>query len=504
MADTAAARASDTIVRRIVRVRRLPSAMQRVTGELNVAHALRPLDSTLAIRVMDQRGRELSNVRVSWTLANAGDGAQLRLINARTDSLGISRAAFTPGRTAITQTVAADVERVGRISFHVTVPAASIRLVAAEPSFWSGDLQTVAAELRDAAGTILAAGPLVWGSTDSTILAVHSSDATRAVVRGMLAGAAELVAWIEPGTIRGSARLSVKPEVSGTFVTLDGKAVPPLLLEVRSGTLIDSIAVTESRFRTRIDLPSGDAELRATPLGVTTHHAARIRVTVPRALQRMRIALVPTTWRIDTGTYAGQSVPIDAAAAMRRSPGGAAFWRLPPDRGRTPALLGWPESAFPLRVAFNRGRSHDPISASDSAEFWEIAEQLQRDLGGRFFVPAQMTGDSIPTGVVTVEVAGGSMEGHTFVTWNEGGDIYDGVLMFQRASTLRGAHVVTHELLHLLGFGHATSFRSVSRAGAFFELRLTPEDVAYAQVAMRLRRLQGQSGARPGLPVTSP
>jgi hypothetical protein len=119
-------------------------------------------------------------------------------------------------------------------------------------------------------------------------------------------------------------------------------------------------------------------------------------------------------------------------------------------------------------------------------------------------VPAQMTGDSIPTGVVTVEVAGGSMEGHTFVTWNEGGDIYDGVLMFQRASTLRGAHVVTHELLHLLGFGHATSFRSVSRAGAFFELSLTPEDVAYAQVAMRLRRLQGQSGARPGLPVTSP
>jgi hypothetical protein len=350
---------------------------------------------------------------------------------------------------------------------------------------------------------MLAGGPLVWRSTDSTILVVHSSDATRATIRGMRAGAAELVAWIEPGTVRGSARLSVKPEVSGSFVTLDGKTVPPLLLEVRSGALIDSIPVAESQFTKRIDLPSGDAELRATPVGESPYHPARIRVTTPRGLQQMRIALVPTTWRIDTGTHAGQTVPIDAAAAMRRSPGGAAFWRLSPDRGRAPALLGWPEPAFPLRLAFNRQRSRDPITAADSAEFWKIAEQMQHDLGGRFFAPAQTTGDGIAPGVVSVEIAGGSAAGHTFVTWHESGDVYDGVLMFQRASTLRSAHVVTHELLHLLGFGHSTSFRSVSRAGAFSELRLTLEDVAYAQVAMRLRRLQGQSGARPGLPVTS-
>ena len=504
--DSTSAGAPDTVVRRVIRVIRHASAMQRVTGELNTKHALRPLDSALAIRVMDNRGAEMANVRVAWTLLSPGDGAQLRIINARTDSLGISRASFTPGSTAIPQTVVAEVQNVGKISFAVSVPVASIGLVADEKAFWSGDAAVVSAELRDAQGGVLTGGPVVWGTTDSTVLLVTSGGVARATVLGKLPGSADVVAWIEPGNVRAHARLTVKPIVSGSFVTLEGAAVPPMRLEVRSGSLIDTLPVVDGRFSRRIDLPSTDVELRATPLAAT-HHPAIVRILTTRALQDMRIALVPSSWRIDGGTYQGRTVPVDAAGALRRPAASGSFWRLAPLSGRGPArVIGWPEDAFPLRIAFHRARSREPIVATDSVAFWRIAEQMERDLGSRLFVPAELPGDSIPPGLVTVEISADAGAGHTFVTWNESGDAYQGVVMFRRETTLRDAHVVTHELLHLLGFGHATSFPSVVQASTDIVAspRLTPEDVAHAQVAMRLRRLQRATGALAGLPASSP
>lgn len=219
----------------------------------------------------------------------------------------------------------------------------------------------------------------------------------------------------------------------------------------------------------------------------------------------LTIALVPTVWRIDAGTYTGREIPIDAASALRRASASAGFWRLTPFSGGPPQqLIGWPEEALPIRIAFNHGRTRERITSEDSVAFWKHAEEMHRDLGARFFVAAELSSDTVPSGVVTVAIGTDAAEGHTFVTWNDAGDVYDGVLMFHRAATLRNAHVVTHELLHLLGFGHARSFASVSQATSGTEPRLTPEDVAYTQVAMRLRRLQRRTGARPGLPTANP
>jgi hypothetical protein len=500
LADTATV--SDTVVRRVARVTRSASAIQRVTGAIDAALASRPLDSTLAVRVMDQRGRDLAGVSVSWTVHNPADGSMLRVIDARTDSLGVSRAEFTPGRTAMSQTVVAEARGVGRIIFAVSVPVASIRIIVESSALWSGEDASVSTELHDPAGVRLSDGALGWGTTDSTILAMVSSDASRARVRGRLAGAASIVAWAEPGKVRDSALMVVKPLVSGAFVTIDGSQVPPMRLRIRAGAVEDSIPVANARYAKRVQLPfySG-VELLAMPEGVHPSHAVQIRMTSPRALQSMTIALVPTTWRIDAGTFAGQSIDIDATRALRRASGSGGFWRLTPVTGPGPvALIGWPEEAWPLRIAFNHQRAREPITPEDSVEFWKIAEQMHRDLGMRVFVPAQLAGDTVPPGIIPVDIGTDAGEGHTFVTFDAAGDVYDGVLMFRRAATLRNSHVVTHELLHLLGFGHATSFRSVAQAVSGTEPRLTPEDVAYTQVAMRLRRLQRNAGARPGLP----
>ncbi|MGH7678847.1 MAG: hypothetical protein ACRENU_10300, partial [Gemmatimonadaceae bacterium] len=491
--------ASDTVVRRVARFVREPSAIQRVTGALLPLYAERPLDSLLAVRVMDARGRELGGVPVTWALVTPAEGARLRVITGRTDTAGISASQLIPGRTGNRQVVVAEVEQVGRITFEVSVRVESIRLAADSAALWSGGDLDVSAQLRDEAGTILSGGPLVWGVTDSSVLAV-SGGPTSATVRGRRAGRADVVAWIEPGQVRGNARLTVRPVLSGTIVTLDGGPVPPLVLTVRSGAAFDTIPVATARFRKQVELPDADVDLAVAPLSDAGYHAGTVRVTTPQALQDLSIALVPKTWRVTGGAYHGREVPIDPPGALRRPSGSAGFWRLAPLDARAPTqVLGWEESAFPLRIAFHRQRSREPITPADSVEFWRVVEQMERDIGQRLFTPAQMPADSMTPGVVTVEIMADGAEGHTFVTWNQSGDAYDGVLMFRRAQTLRDPHVVTHELLHLLGFGHATAFRSVSQQGSA-ESRLTPEDVAHAQIAMGLRRLQREIGARAALP----
>lgn len=501
--DTSAVTAPDTIVRRVVRVLRRASAMQRVTGVVPVRRALEPLDSILAIRVFDQRGAELSGVQVRWVLASAGDGAQLRPINTRTDSLGLSRVAFTPGRSASPQGPIAEVKDVGRIDFAVTVPVSSVRVVAERSVLWSGEEHIVGAVLTDDAGSELAGGALSWGTTDTTVLRIHAVDSLHARVTGVHAGGATLLGWM--GMTRGSVHLSVRPVVTGRFVTLDGGPLPRLRMEIRSGSLRDSVSVERGQFEKRIALPpETDVDVRAAPVDDAAFHEVHLLLMSQRQLRDLRIALVPTSWHIDAGTYEGRSMAIDAARAMRRTASGAPFWRLAPVSGRGPRkILGWREPDLPLRVAFDRRRSGERIASDDSISFWNIAAQMERDLGATLFVPGDMHGDTSRADVVRIEITSQAADGHTFVSWDQSGDINDGVMQFRHTATLHDPHVVTHELLHLLGFGHSTSWTTVSQPMGGREPRLTPEDVAYVQVAMRLRRLQGETGARPGLPVAT-
>jgi hypothetical protein len=270
--------------------------------------------------------------------------------------------------------------------------------------------------------------------------------------------------------------------------------------------LRDSIPVQGGQFRARIELAgSQSVDVNATPLTADhAYHDVHVRVQTARQLQQLDIALVPTSWRVDTGRYAGRDVSIDAARALRRI-GNTGFWRMVPVSGTAPKkLLGWRESDLPLRLGFDRARSFGSITAEDSVRFWSIAAQMEQDLGARLFVPAEIAGDPGAGNLIPVVVSVQSSEGHTFVAWTQTGDANDGIVLFRSTATLRDAHVVTHELLHLLGFGHTSAWPTVATPDVGREARLTVEDVAYVQLAMRLRRVQQESGARPGLPMAIP
>src|SRR5439155_26971629 len=151
--------------------------------------ALEPLDSALVVQVLDQRGSEIANVGVRWSM-NAGVGAVLRVVNATTDSAGLSRALFTPGRTADPQVVTAQVSRVGHIDFSVSIPPARIALDPERLTVWSDDDAIVAARLSDASGVYLPGGTVSWTSSDTSTLRVQAKDHLHARALGVSAGSA--------------------------------------------------------------------------------------------------------------------------------------------------------------------------------------------------------------------------------------------------------------------------------------------------------------------------
>lgn len=480
-----------------------PSAIQRATGILSPTAALQPLDSMLRVRVLDERGAELSGVTVQWTLENAGQGTALRVVNAITDSLGLSRAELTPGRSANPQSAIAAVKDVGRIPFTVTIPAAHVRILPAQVSLWSGDDTVLSAELRDRNGVVLAGGAVLWATNDTTVARVVSDSSVRAPLQGRLAGTTRVVAWVGDGKVRGTGEVIVRPVIAGRFITADGGAVPALRLEVVAGDRRDSIAVRDAAFAARVPIPAdADVVFNASAVDSGAYHDVAVRVHDERALQGLVIALVPKQYRIDAGDHRGQVVQIDAAAAMQRVGRSAPFWRLVPYSGTAlRKLLGWRDDHLPLRIAFDRGQTATPISADDSTAFWQIADAMERDLGRPLFDPADLRTDTAIASVIRVRITQQSPEGHTFVSWTQAGDANDGLVRFARASLLRDSHVVTHELTHLLGFGHSVSWPTISQPRGGGQRRLTPQDVGYIQMAMKLRRLQETTGAVPGLPL---
>lgn len=186
-------------------------------------------------------------------------------------------------------------------------------------------------------------------------------------------------------------------------------------------------------------------------------------------------------WSIRGGSYAGQSVRIDPSLASRRS---SRFLRLARPRGDV-RYVGWNPSKLPAHVAFRRGSG---ISESDSTAFWAILRQMESDIGMRLFEPAVLFDDDDPANVIIVATKSMAREdGLTMVTWGASGSLYDARVYLRSLETLRSPRIVTHEMMHSLGFGHTSAWASVMNSGGSAPSRLTLEDVAYAQFAIDAR-----------------
>lgn len=253
----------------------------------------------------------------------------------------------------------------------------------------------------------------------------------------------------------------------------------------------------------RVDCDSLDIRLDASGELPRRYHVARLRVPVPApsdtaGAETIRVLLVPTAFTIAGGSYAGTNVPIAVDAALAGPREHARYWRVSRSESGHGVPIGWPEERFPLPVAVI-GR-FSALRSADSASFWAIARQLERDFGRTLFRPisidsAQSEGWSVTLSLNPEE----DTPGITFITYDGRADLFDATIAIRSSLLLSDQGVVTHELLHALGFGHAVGWHSVMSSSYQSAARATASDVAYAQLFYRLRRVHIEQRATHGI-----
>jgi hypothetical protein len=343
----------------------------------------------------------------------------------------------------------------------------------------------------------------------------------------------------EPGGATASTEILIAVEAAfvleGSLEPLPGRAVPPLEVRTMSGGF-DAVAdvALDGTFQITIPEPGALDSLvvlvDARDLAARTHFPIYINFggTVPESaswlapdvapdtvLHHIRAALVPLTWTIENGPYAGQEVEISLAAATERARDGGSFiWSQ--DIG-TLIDAAWPADLLPLPVAFHYDSSDLPITPEDSIAFWEATDRLQEHYGQTLFEPAVLPpgagvqvgmGVQVPEWVtIRVDAALATAGAVAYPYWtrrNPGPhgwsltdgtvgqvQLWAGAVVFGHASGLSNHWLVMHEMAHIFGLGHTCAWPSIlggSNSGCPGHEVASPEDVAYEQ----LKRAVGQ------------
>ena len=195
-----------------------------------------------------------------------------------------------------------------------------------------------------------------------------------------------------------------------------------------------------------------------------------------------------TVWTIEAGPYAGLRIPLHFEAAFGARGKREHFWRLTSGTRDTGAIVGWRSTRYPIPIAFRHQGFSRAISPSDSVGFWSIITQMNADFGVDLFRPATVRNED-PPDVIVIDLGDmRNVDGLSRETWTPWGELFDVRVTFHDAATLHDRRVVTHEMMHALGFGHTTVWKSVLSARQSSDAdRVTPEDVAYAELAMSSR-----------------
>jgi hypothetical protein len=133
----------------------------------------------------------------------------------------------------------------------------------------------------------------------------------------------------------------------------------------------------------------------------------------------------------------------------------------------TPQL--WPEAQLPIPVAFNRAASAGTITDADSAAVWTTIGQMHDALGRQLFRPATLeslvapndAGYVVGAVLISIDNTLSPNAGYTNWRYDGGGSLFEAKTRVGSESALSLRGLMTHELLHALGFHHTCMWPSV-------------------------------------------
>jgi len=299
---------------------------------------------------------------------------------------------------------------------------------------------------------------------------------------------------------------------SGRIYSLSGVTLPGMRATIDDrGVRTSANVASDGSFTINATTTSDtiDIIVDAAVASERTVHPALIRYAVRNPVPDLRFVMVPLRWTIAGGTYAGRTFDISVDTAFTppcTTVGDTNCDGFYPNVWNNGFRL-WPDAAYPIRIVFDHERSTTPITAEDSIAFWNIVKRMNDDFGTPMFRAARscevtFQADGRPNNAVSVRVDG-TLQGFAAWTnwwWNNAGDMYSGLIRPRTNATLRSSGTITHELLHTQGFKHTCAWPTVmggygcSNFGA-----LSPQDVAYAQLALEIADRQNVTGASNGL-----
>ena len=129
----------------------------------------------------------------------------------------------------------------------------------------------------------------------------------------------------------------------------------------------------------------------------------------------------------------------------------------------------WAASDFPIQLAFNHSASTTPITDSDSIALWSVIHDMEADVGRTLFKPVNFSSLTPPDAngfspkavLVWVDNTLTGFSGYTNWIWDGNQNMVAAKTRVRLNSYLANRSLMSHELLHALGFHHTCAWVTV-------------------------------------------
>ena len=528
----------------------LTVAIISATSETSPANEL-PSEG-MVVKVTDAQGAPAKGITLTWT---PRDGGSVRAASP-TDSLGRAAALWVLGPSAQPQTLTVSHAQIAKPAvFNGYVPIGSVTAVAPAAKKYVGDTLASYMAIRDTKGTLLTGAARVV-VRDTTV----ARDAGAGTLLGRGDGATFVIVVSGPlNTPKDSVRVDFYRELHGAVWTYDDSPLPVLRAYSTNGAVTDSadvgangryslkLSTHATGWATEVGIDYADQSARRffpalMPVATNCVNAG-VNCVGSDITADVSFVLVPRSYTVKRGKYAGRTLAVDLNVAMVTSVATGPSYLLVSGRdkasisatGAAPRLQSqylftesaWLADSFPIGVAVHRACcSTRAVVADDSVQLWRALDAIQSTLGMQIWVPVNDRPDytiqnfqtpaaanrtlvfQFDTLVVTTGAATTFAMNSTaplmlndFVLSGWRGSAVDHVTAANilpqtqlleynpRAAGSLNHAVLVHEAMHTLGMGHGCQWASTQSYCGLATPDTLPsfEDAAYLMLAMDLK-----------------
>lgn len=366
-------------------------------------------------------------------------------------------------------------------SVAVTVEASALTSIAVTPSPMLaavGGSYAISAAGADQRGRPVGVPQLTFQSSDPTIASVS----TTGDVTGVRAGTASISASAQGVTGTTTVTVVAAATLVGSVVAANGGPLSTLsfTLQTGAGTSLQSFTTAVGgggAFRLVAPLPIAPTDLVSLVVDDSAHprryDPVSKQVQAAAAITAAsRPLLIPESATFTSASYGTSTVAIRLQSAFTRvcnDDANANCNSFFPQVWLGGVVPLWSASDFPIQLAFNHSASTNPITSADSVALWTVIHQMEADVGRTLFKPVDFSSLTPPdangftpkTVLVWVDNTLTGFSGYTNWIWDGSQNMIAAKTRVRQNSFLANRSLMSHELLHALGFHHTCAWATV-------------------------------------------